>query len=153
MSFSVKTSGSVAKCQLFSQALDWELLYSIYGSLLDHCIVRPSLRSRRLEVVGERENWRVRGKHARGVFPSRSPVFSCAHYFQALPRRLSQTCLICFPTWKSYLIRLERFPCRVSKLSPKFASFWPSMQSQYNVLLGDWSRNSGKHDQWSGIPS
>ena len=34
-----------------------------------------SLRSRRLEVVGERENGCVRG--------SRTPVFSCAHYFQA----------------------------------------------------------------------
>ena len=34
-----------------------------------------SLRSRRLEVVGERENGCMRG--------SRTPVFSCAHYFQA----------------------------------------------------------------------
>ena len=34
-----------------------------------------SLRSRRLEVVGERENGCARGRHARG--------FSCAHYFQA----------------------------------------------------------------------
>ena len=38
----------------------------------------PSLRSRRLEVAGERENGRARGRHARG-----EPVFSCAHYFQA----------------------------------------------------------------------
>ena len=37
---------------------------------------QPSLRSRRLEVVGERENWRARGRHAR-VF------FSWALYFQA----------------------------------------------------------------------
>ena len=49
-----------------------------------------SLRSRRLEVVGETENGRARGRHARGdcslslrVSPSRTPVFSCAHYFQA----------------------------------------------------------------------
>ena len=48
-----------------------------------------SLRSRRLEVVGERENGRARGRHARGdslsprVSPSRARVFSCAHYFQA----------------------------------------------------------------------
>ena len=43
-----------------------------------------SLRSRRLEVVGERENGRARGRHARGeVSPSRAPVFSCAHHFQA----------------------------------------------------------------------
>ena len=54
-----------------------------------------SLRSRRLEVVGERENGRPRGRHARGeeapslslslsprVSPSRPPVFSCAHYFK-----------------------------------------------------------------------
>ena len=82
-SLSLETSGSVAKCRLFSRALDWELLYIIYGSLLDHCIVRPSLRSKCLEVVGERENGRVRGRHARGVSPSRAPVFSCAHYFQA----------------------------------------------------------------------
>ena len=41
-----------------------------------------SLRSRRLEVAGERENGRARGRHAR-VSPSRAPVFSCGHYFQA----------------------------------------------------------------------
>ena len=40
-----------------------------------------SLRSRRLEVAGERENGRARGRHARS--PSRAPVFSWAHYFQA----------------------------------------------------------------------
>ena len=34
-----------------------------------------SLRSRRLEVVGERENGYARGSH--------TPVFSYAHYFQA----------------------------------------------------------------------
>ena len=37
-----------------------------------------SLRSRRLEEVGERENGRARGRHARGESPSRAPVFSCA---------------------------------------------------------------------------
>ena len=42
-----------------------------------------SLRSRRLEVVGERENGRARGRHARGevslrVSPTRANVFSCA---------------------------------------------------------------------------
>ena len=41
---------------------------------------KNSLRSRRLEVVGERENKRARGKCARG---EGAPVFSCAHYFQA----------------------------------------------------------------------
>ena len=49
-----------------------------------------SLCSRRLEVVSERKNGRARGRHAGAegslssrVSPSRAPVFSCAHYFQA----------------------------------------------------------------------
>ena len=54
-----------------------------------------SLRSRRLEEVGERENGRARGRQAifgclpgkrslsPRVPPSRAPVFSCPHYFQA----------------------------------------------------------------------
>ena len=49
-----------------------------------------SLRSRRLVVVSETENGRARGRHARGdcslsprLSPSRAPVISCAHYFQA----------------------------------------------------------------------
>ena len=46
-----------------------------------------SLRSRRLEVMGERENGRARGRHVRG--PSRAPVFSCAHYFQAPATQVS----------------------------------------------------------------
>ena len=43
------------------------------------------LRSRRLEVVGTRKNGRARRRHASRprVSPSRAPVFSCAHYFQA----------------------------------------------------------------------
>ena len=41
-----------------------------------------SLRSRRLDVVAAREKGRARGRHPR-VSPSRAPVFSCAHYFQA----------------------------------------------------------------------
>ena len=36
-----------------------------------------SLRSRRLEVVGERENGRARGRHARGVSFSRARFFWC----------------------------------------------------------------------------
>ena len=39
-----------------------------------------SLRSRRLEVMGERENGRARGRHARGVSLARGVSF--AHYFQ-----------------------------------------------------------------------
>ena len=42
-----------------------------------------SLRSRRLEVVGEREHGRARGRHAKGESPSSAPVFSCADDFQA----------------------------------------------------------------------
>ena len=47
-----------------------------------------SLRSRRLEVVGERENGCALGARdgdtlSPRVSPSRAPVFSCAHYFQA----------------------------------------------------------------------
>ena len=51
-----------------------------------------SLRSRRLEGVGKRENGRARGRHARGESPSRAPVFSCAHYFQAPATQA--TCII-----------------------------------------------------------
>ena len=43
--------------------------------LVLHYLPIPSLRSRRLEVVGERENGPAQGRHA--------PVFSCFHYFQA----------------------------------------------------------------------
>ena len=43
------------------------------------CSSHFSLRSRRLELVSERENGR-----ARGVTHSCPPVFSCAHYYQAL---------------------------------------------------------------------
>ena len=45
-----------------------------------------SLRSRRLEVVGERENGRARGVR---VSLSRAPVVSCAHYFQAPATQVS----------------------------------------------------------------
>ena len=41
---------------------------------INHCIL-SSLRSRRLKVVGEKENGRVS--------PSRAPYLSFAHYFQA----------------------------------------------------------------------
>ena len=43
--------------------------------LVLHYLPFPSLGSRRLEVVGKRENGRARGRHA--------PIFPCAHYFQA----------------------------------------------------------------------
>ena len=41
-------------------------------------ILSFSLRGRRLEVVGERENRRARGRRV-----SSPPAFCCAHYFQA----------------------------------------------------------------------
>ena len=55
-----------------------------------------SLRSRRLEVVGERENRCARGRHAR-VSPLACLLlarqfFSCAHYFQA-PATQARACL------------------------------------------------------------
>ena len=66
----------------------------------ENVVFLSSLRSRRLEVVGERDNGSGRGKHGRGegaparkapenrslsprVSPFRAPVFSRAHYFQA----------------------------------------------------------------------
>ena len=55
--------------------------------------VNHSLRSRRLEVVGERENGRTRG-----VSPSRAPVFSCAHYFQA-PTTQARSIHLFHPHW------------------------------------------------------
>ena len=55
--------------------------------------VNHSLRSRRLEVVGERENGRTRG-----VSPSRAPVFSCAHYFQA-PTTQARSIQLFHPHW------------------------------------------------------
>ena len=55
-----------------------------------------SLRSRRLEVVGERENRRARGRHARvsplGCLLLARQFFSCAHYFQA-PATKARACL------------------------------------------------------------
>ena len=51
--------------------------FSLKGSV-------SSLRSRRLEVVGERENGRARGRQVRGFYFSRTRFFFlCAHWFQA----------------------------------------------------------------------
>ena len=50
-----------------------------HDRLFYHCF---SLRSRRLEVAGERENGRARGRH----------VFSCAHYFQAPATQATIVC-------------------------------------------------------------
>ena len=54
-----------------------------------------SLRSTRLEVVGERENGRARGRHA--------PAFSCAHYFQA-PATQAMTCLVFNALLTTYML-------------------------------------------------
>ena len=59
-----------------------------------------SLRNRRWEVVGERENGRARGRHVRGEGPLSPrvspfpPVFSCAHYLQAPATQANLSVLI-----------------------------------------------------------
>ena len=59
-----------------------------------HCF---SLRSRRLEVVGTRKNGCARRRHARGeVSPSRAPVLSFAHYFQAPATQANTAFLFAF---------------------------------------------------------
>ena len=84
-----------------------------------------SLRSRRLEVVGERENGRARGRHPR-VSPSRAPVFSCAHYFQApatqaktRPARAFKTPSVFLSCSDSDLI--NRKICRLPKIPLAFS--------------------------------
>ena len=54
---------------------------------------RPSLRSRRLEVVGARKNGRARGRLA--CLPH-APFLSYVHYFQVPDMQATQT-------WKPYL--------------------------------------------------
>jgi len=64
------------------------------------CIGQFSLRTSRLEVVGIRKNARARRRHARGeggsltprVSPSRVPVLSFAHYFQAPATQAKGNC-------------------------------------------------------------
>ena len=61
-----------------------EYKWSVCACGRDSSQVSVSLRSRRLEVVGTRKNGRARGRHARGEgAPSRAPVLSFPHYFQA----------------------------------------------------------------------
>ena len=43
----------------------------------------PSLRSRRLEAVGTKKKTGAREEDTRRVSPSRAPVLSFTHYFQA----------------------------------------------------------------------
>ena len=59
-------------------------------AVIDSCLLkRSNLRSRRLEVVGTKKKKRARKKETREgrgtprVSPSRAPVLSFAHYFQA----------------------------------------------------------------------
>ena len=56
----------------------------------------PSLRSRRLELVGTRKNGRARRRHAPCVSPSRAPVLSFACYFQAPPSRAPVLSFACY---------------------------------------------------------
>ena len=62
-----------------------------------------SLRSRRLEVAGERDNGRARGSawKERAKERTGAPVFSCAHYFQAPATQasggLSGICILNIP--------------------------------------------------------
>ena len=90
-----ETSGGVAKCRLFSQATTISftmfqatssgrnVAFVFYKNTFSRSMRMkkvnwPSLRSRRLEVVGTRKNGRARRRH-----PSRASVLSFAHYFQA----------------------------------------------------------------------
>ena len=57
---------------------------------INHCQFDViSLRSRRLEVVGERENWRARGRHARHT-NGRVPVGLLAQIWSFEPERLGK---------------------------------------------------------------
>ena len=59
-----------------------------------------SLRSRRLEVAGEREN-------GRSLSPSRAPVFSCAHYLQA-PATQATVFLTSFNYCQSWIQEIKK---------------------------------------------
>ena len=70
-----------------------------YISLIKNRWLPPSLRSRRLDVVGTRKNGRAR-RHARGevtpcVSPSRARVLSFAHYFQAPATQATGYYILC----------------------------------------------------------
>ena len=77
-------SSGVFGANLESLSTYYLLVISIFPVISDNSVVISffcfslftSLRSRRLEVVGERENGRVRGRHARVSF-SRAVFFSC----------------------------------------------------------------------------
>ena len=60
----------------------------IFSSTFFHfkILSHSSLRSRRLEVVGERENGSVRGRNATRVFFSRARFFLCPQTLQVLIR-------------------------------------------------------------------
>ena len=86
----VATTRAECRVQVVAEGIGREnyLIRNVAALRNFQCNVCLSLRSRRLEVVGERENECARGRHARGylsprVSPSRAPVFSCAYYFQA----------------------------------------------------------------------
>ena len=65
----------------------------IYEIIYENCGVENSLRSRRWEVVGERENGRARGRHARlplVCLPLTRPFFLVPTTFTRLLRRLGR---------------------------------------------------------------
>ena len=79
-----------------------------------------SLRSKRLEVVDERENGRARGRYARGE-EAFSPLaclllsrafFSCAHYIQAPATQATKTLII---NSSSALLIVERLLNKLNK--------------------------------------
>jgi len=83
------------------------------------CFFGFNLRSRRLEVVGERGNGRTRE-----VTPSRARVFSRAHYFQA---PATQDILDCF------LITLR--PTSVPGFPPSILTIFTTSSSKFSQVL------------------
>ena len=82
-----------------------------------------SLRSRRLEVVGERENRRTQGRHARVDFFSRARFFSCP----LLTIPATQAILDCF------FITLR--PTSVPGFPPSILTIFTTSSSKFPQVL------------------
>jgi len=73
-----------------------EVLFGLYligrvrSVIITLVCISISLRSRRLEEVGERENGSARGRNGGSL--SRASVFSCAHYFRAPATQAISVC-------------------------------------------------------------
>ena len=77
---------------------------------MELALYKFSLRSRRLEVAGERENGRARGRHARG-----------AHYFQAPAAQANiNYVMLCYVMLFSQVTVPEVFAEVNSAQSPRF---------------------------------